>query len=404
MKQLTRNIVLISIATLSVSMASAAGRDGGGGSPGKSYYAGKRDVHDAVKNTQLSFAFIFRELEDDFIRDQPLYRNKTNSLFSGLNKIFNNQGKNIYKLLQSNAIKINVLDQESCFNVLPSGKREPVYASAIAATNEICLSAKMMEESNQVQSEIQKRVTGLLVHEISHLFGTTEEEAYSIQSEVEYSGVGDARKLSDAVMKTRFSLEGVQSSYEDLLAKVNGTEMQLCLSIARFTQAITSMQEGLLDDVPGYAILGPQAHVKLVALKVKSTLMMNACGGGTGSTLVLNIADLAQLISREPSLGSEKLRKGQVSLYDLSEAYLDIIWGAKPGISEGGDNNISFCGTDCKYLKAEILRSYESIDDQLRAELLGFQAYIRIVEAAVKKLPKLDEFESISTSWGHHNP
>lgn len=398
MKQLTRTIVLLSIATLSASVA-LAGRDGGGGSPGKSYYAGTQDVHDAVKNAQLSFAFIFRELEDKFARDWPLYRNKTDSLFSGLNKVFNTQGKNIQNLLQRNAIKINILDQDSCFTTLPSGEKKTVPASATAATNEICVSAKMLAESKQVESEIQKRVTALLVHEISHLFSTTEEEAYSIQSEVERLDAADTHMVSESVMRTRDSFESVQSAYEDLLAKANGAEMQVCLSLARFVQTITSMEDSVSGDFSDSTILGPQASVKLKALKTKSALMLNTCEGGNGATLVRDLADLAQVIPQV----SEKLREGQVSLYDLSAAYLFLVLGEKPGITKRG-TNISICGTDCKYLKTEMLRSYESVNEQMREDIRGFQVPVRIVEAAVKKLPSPRAFEHISTSWGHENP
>lgn len=365
---------------------------GGGGEPGRSFTAGESDILDAIENAKLSLPFIFRELADKYTRDWPLFRNKTEDKeFSGLNKIFSHPKKDVLKLLTGQQVGFQILKDEYCYRIVDD-KREKVSGRADEATDGICLSVKKILETKQVESEIQKRVTGLIVHEISHLFGTSEDEAYAIQAEVETLDISNVRQLADAVFRLRDAWDDVEEGYLNLQSKVQSSNISKCMAVSRMAAALSSVQGATQKVDSELAILGPKASVKLIAMRYKVAAMILACGGDEADEQVRFIFKLTD----------DRLKNEGMSIYDINATFLEAISGEKPGLTKQG-TNISLCGTDCVYMKQEVIKIYDLNDESTVKVIEDWAQDLAVIRSAVQRLPKIGSFKNISASWGPSN-
>ncbi|MFZ4405009.1 MAG: hypothetical protein ACOYOK_12970, partial [Pseudobdellovibrionaceae bacterium] len=136
----------------------------------------KKHIHSFVQNTRepLMFAMLYFEYKYLTKQQQQLAVNSWES------KLFSKKDKTIYDLIRET--KINLVSDKPCLDFLNQPKDGSV-ANTPAGT--ICISAdsiaKKLDYANVFENTFQ-----LVGHELSHLLGTTEDEANAIQANLRY--------------------------------------------------------------------------------------------------------------------------------------------------------------------------------------------------------------------------
>jgi hypothetical protein len=204
-----KSLSLLVIAIVSFSLPTMAGRgttrgavSGGGGGTTNPEPSNPYWVTEAIRSYSGPIISMFLNHKESLFEDLT-DEEKMTSVYA---KLFRpTSGKNIFEILKSTKIEVRM--NETCYDANNEAWDGSIYATQ---PNAICISAFNL--ASKINSRyLASETLALLVHELSHLAGTTEEEAQEIQEDfisINQSQMLDAKTklqlLSEAFPAGRF--------------------------------------------------------------------------------------------------------------------------------------------------------------------------------------------------------
>lgn len=172
------NLIIAAILTVSASFAFAGGQDGNGGD----LYVNQELTQDAIEEATLSshaaIGFLLNSIESAYIRQEGYLYPQYKKLFTDPDALF--------RILDEVTVRFE--SNKACLVNTANGVVEEDAAAIIEDSKKIiCISlmriqSKLVRDLDNSESELfQAYIAALVLHELSHFFGTTEPEARALQ-------------------------------------------------------------------------------------------------------------------------------------------------------------------------------------------------------------------------------
>lgn len=257
---MTKKLILLPFLLISQTLlagGNTGGMDGGGGGTLPAHPASVYEIQDIAQEAKPQLLYLlngyeWREKYDQQKYDQqkPLYR----KLFSGPRK-----AQEVLKDL-----RLEVRLDKPC---LTSGGIEVDGSIYALKSNTICLSAFRISQKID-KAAAEREVLALLMHEVSHFMGTTEDEAVDLQKDISWwiLNAKAGSQLDEASLRNEFdgfeSLLGysIEALDQSDLSKANE---QLSKSLVRLTR-----WEGMTNSSP-YKLFEPREEQYQDLLRLK---------------------------------------------------------------------------------------------------------------------------------------
>lgn len=206
------------------------GMDGGGGGTLPAQPTNIYAVADIAQESKATLLYLLNGYEDanKFSQNSSLYK----KLFLGPQKVQD----------QLKALQLEVRMDKPCFT---SANREVDASIYGAKPNTICLSAFRIAPKTDM-AIAKREIHALLIHEISHFMGTTEDEAIELQKDIAWSILNSKTELDRNVIRSKtdelgaaFS-QALKSSQDNDTASLSQKMKSLLLAFMQFESSTTT--------------------------------------------------------------------------------------------------------------------------------------------------------------------
>lgn len=258
---MTKKLILLPFLLLSETLwagGNTGGMDGGGGGTLPAHPASVYEIQDIAQEAKPQLFYLLNgyEWREKYDRQKPLYK----KLFGGPRKA--------QEVLKDLLLEVRL--DKPC---LTSGGTEVDGSIYALKPNTICLSAFRISQKID-KAAAEREVLALLMHEVSHFMGATEDEAVELQKDISWwilNAKVDSKLNEEGI---RSELDGFESLLESGIEALNQSDLskaneQLSKSLVRLTR-----WEGMTNSSP-YKLLEPREEQYQDLLRLKLTWANN---------------------------------------------------------------------------------------------------------------------------------
>lgn len=295
------SLAMLSLASGNVWASSSGGVGDGGGNVIAEDMMGPYEIRDLLAKSKVPAKYVLRNIE-------TIGRNDTSSA---------EMGRIYQKLFGGSQTVYQALDQ-AVFEPIQTGGCDGIGgmehdASALKNAPRICfsleaLSAKLDEKSGRAQ------LLALVIHEVSHLVGTTEDEAQELQKSVQANvSTKLFDRISDIVEANKRDIKDIieagHSARQAIAANQKGLFCQITPLMVSLVSNFQNRSSDYFGD-PGISVLDPKGFSNFSSGFLKALNLLSLCGKDS------------------PRVGIEAAFKGknQTSLAD----YYQVFWQYAP--------------------------------------------------------------------------
>ena len=201
--------------------AFAGGTTAGGGNITPEEKVSEANIEFAIKNSKIFISsYINAAYSFEVTRTKGVYCNDVCELKG---KILRSK-RNFFEILANT--KIEVKNNDFCYDNLGNKKDGSIYAKG---NNAICISSYSLGKKLNINN-YQNQITALVFHELTHLAGTSENEAVMLQNDLlSLLTTSNRRTVRELHKKTKidldFFMQNLSSSKSFLVNNTNGTCM-----------------------------------------------------------------------------------------------------------------------------------------------------------------------------------
>ena len=234
---MTKKLILLPLLLLTETLwagGNTGGMDGGGGGTLPAHPASIYEIQDIAQEAKPDLLYLLNgyEWREKYDQQKPLYK----KLFGGPRK-----AQEVLKDL-----RLEVRLDKPCFT---SGGTEVDGSIYGLKSNTICLSAFRISQKVD-KAAAEREVLALLMHEISHFLGATEDEAVDLQKDISWwilNAKADSRLEGDRIRNTLDSFESLLGGGIEALAQAD-----LIKANERLSSALVNLNkfEGLTYSSP----------------------------------------------------------------------------------------------------------------------------------------------------------
>ena len=251
------------------SVMGGTGVDGGGGNALSSDHPGIGEITQWVQQSKIPARFALKRLELSITTIkpgvQPLIDSLKKKLFDGKVTIYDAIDK----------AQLNSQENDACYDryaaaVDGSAKDSPV----------LCISAQRLSKVLATE-DAQQKILALVIHEVSHMLGTTEPEAQMLQYMAQSNFSKDPiTNIPEIVSEYKKSLQEALTNMNDILGSIPFMAPgEICMSIGMAMDQISRLQNDMytIGQDKGIDVFRPKELSILAGLTMKAANMTSFC-------------------------------------------------------------------------------------------------------------------------------
>lgn len=262
--KMTSTLLLSALCSLTSLTVYAGGTTAGGGNIAPEERVSEANIQFAVKNSKIFISsYINAAYSFEVTRKKGEYCNEVCELKGKILK----SKQNFYDIL--NKTKIEVKNNDFCYDNLGSKKDGSMYGKQ---ANAICISSYSLSKKLNINN-YQNQITSLVFHELTHLAGTSENEAVILQNDLLAMLTKSPRRtVRELHHKTKvdidFLIQNLSSSKSFLVNNTNGT----CMFSNNIFEKLGSIEFDLTS-TSDFNLLNPVSGNKFYSAYVKAFLL-----------------------------------------------------------------------------------------------------------------------------------